>query len=210
MPPAPLTFSMMICWPSSSDIGGAMMRAATSIGPPAGNGTTMVMVRTGQACAQAGTACVSSATMTAHTNVRRIGGLPKTGEPTLARPAGCSLRRCSAADRRDQRSNPAVQAPQYGSLLDETLGAAIGKHHGDDQPAAQARSGQVVVQPQLGVGPVELVGLVADREIEPFESALDRAAQKLVQMRAAGTEARDFAVVIARQHEIVGVAEAQP
>src|SRR6185295_3379274 len=137
MPPAPLTFSMMICWPSSSDIGGAMMRAATSIGPPAGNGTTMVTVRTGQSSAQAGKGSATSAAMMAHTDVRRIGGLPKDREPTLARPAGCSLRRCSAADRRDQRPNPAVQAPQYRRLLDEALGAAIGEHQRHDQPAAQ-------------------------------------------------------------------------
>jgi hypothetical protein len=48
------TFSMMICWPRSSPMGGARMRPTTSIGPPAGNGTTMVRVRAGHSCAAAG------------------------------------------------------------------------------------------------------------------------------------------------------------
>jgi hypothetical protein len=58
-PPAPPTFSMMICWLISSLMGGARMRATTSIGPPAGKGTTMVTVRLGQSSALAGLAQAS-------------------------------------------------------------------------------------------------------------------------------------------------------
>ena len=51
MPPPPGTFSMMICWPSVSPSAGCRMRASVSIGPPAANGTTMVIGRLGQSCA---------------------------------------------------------------------------------------------------------------------------------------------------------------
>jgi hypothetical protein len=42
LPPAPPTFSMMTGWPSNGRIFSAMMRAATSVDPPGGNGTTIV------------------------------------------------------------------------------------------------------------------------------------------------------------------------
>ena len=42
------------CWPRSSLIRCAMMRPATSLGPPAANGTTRVRGRVGQLCATAG------------------------------------------------------------------------------------------------------------------------------------------------------------
>src|SRR5262245_46087268 len=45
--------STMTCWPSSSDSRGVRMRATTSIGPPAANGTTTVGGRAGQSCAGA-------------------------------------------------------------------------------------------------------------------------------------------------------------
>ena len=51
MPPPPGTFSMMICWPSVSPSVGCRMRASVSIGPPAANGTTMVIGRLGQSWA---------------------------------------------------------------------------------------------------------------------------------------------------------------
>ena len=41
--PAPVTFSMMIDWPSVSFMWSPMMRAIVSVGPPAGNGTMMVI-----------------------------------------------------------------------------------------------------------------------------------------------------------------------
>ena len=46
-PPAPPTFSTTTAWPSSALIFSAMMRAATSVEPPGGNGTMIVMVRDG-------------------------------------------------------------------------------------------------------------------------------------------------------------------
>src|SRR5262245_6175922 len=54
MPPAPPTFSMMICWPSVALIAGASTRATTSLGPPAANVTTRVNGRVGQSCAASG------------------------------------------------------------------------------------------------------------------------------------------------------------
>ncbi len=53
MPPAPPMFSTTICWPRLSLTRGAMSRAATSTGPPAVNGTTMVTGRVGHSCAAA-------------------------------------------------------------------------------------------------------------------------------------------------------------
>jgi len=53
MPPPPGTFSMMIGWPSVSPSVGCRMRASESIGPPAANGTTMVIGRLGQSSALA-------------------------------------------------------------------------------------------------------------------------------------------------------------
>jgi hypothetical protein len=47
VPPAPVTFSTMICWPSSFDMGPTIMRAVVSDGPPGGNGDTSVMMRLG-------------------------------------------------------------------------------------------------------------------------------------------------------------------
>ena len=48
VPPAPSGFSTTTCWPRSSLIRCAMMRPATSLGPPAANGTTRVRGRVGQ------------------------------------------------------------------------------------------------------------------------------------------------------------------
>src|SRR3954451_12517508 len=53
MPPAPPMFSTTICCPRLSLTRGAMRRAATSTGPPAVNGTTMVTGRVGHSCAAA-------------------------------------------------------------------------------------------------------------------------------------------------------------
>jgi hypothetical protein len=47
VPPAPATFSMMICWPSVRDMCSPTMRAVTSVGPPAAKGTIIVMGRSG-------------------------------------------------------------------------------------------------------------------------------------------------------------------
>jgi hypothetical protein len=47
VPPAPPTFSTMICWPRSADIFSAIRRPTVSVGPPAEKGTTMVICRSG-------------------------------------------------------------------------------------------------------------------------------------------------------------------
>src|SRR5690349_155367 len=53
LPPAPPWFSMMTAWPRIGRIFSAMMRAATSVEPPGGNGTTNVICRDGKVCASA-------------------------------------------------------------------------------------------------------------------------------------------------------------
>src|SRR5215470_11014301 len=108
MPPAPPLFSMMTCWPSSSVSGGAKIRPTTSIGPPAGNGTTMVMGRLGQSCALAGPA-QASATMNAV--IPRMFLLPRSPRLCLslgrrfsirARPAGLDRARPAIDFARDE------------------------------------------------------------------------------------------------------------
>src|SRR4029077_1994211 len=53
-PPAPPTFSTITGWPSAAPILSAMMRAATSVEPPGGNGTISVIGRDGKLSACAG------------------------------------------------------------------------------------------------------------------------------------------------------------
>src|SRR6516165_1985576 len=53
VPPAPPRLSMMTATPSVAESLSAMARANTSLDPPGGNGTTKVMLRLGQACANA-------------------------------------------------------------------------------------------------------------------------------------------------------------
>src|SRR5688572_27221769 len=47
VPPAPSTFWTTIWTPSLADMGSAINRVTVSVGPPAENGTTMVMFRSG-------------------------------------------------------------------------------------------------------------------------------------------------------------------
>src|SRR5947207_10883509 len=47
VPPAPPTFSITMVWPSTLPIWSATIRATTSLGPPAGKGTTTVTGRDG-------------------------------------------------------------------------------------------------------------------------------------------------------------------
>src|SRR5215469_1842838 len=49
VPPAPVTFSTTTCWPSVRDMCSPTMRATTSVGPPAANGTMRVIGRSGYA-----------------------------------------------------------------------------------------------------------------------------------------------------------------
>src|SRR5262249_32170955 len=51
VPAAPVGFSTMTDWPSTPFIRSASTRASASVGPPAGNGATMVMGREGYVCA---------------------------------------------------------------------------------------------------------------------------------------------------------------
>src|SRR5262245_8423922 len=121
---------------------------------------------------------------------------------------------------RDGRSAPAqeprelarlaVGVPQGRRGLDQPLGAAEREHHRDREGSLERNCLEVIVKPHLDVGPVALVGLVPDGEVEAPDIVLDRVAEKLVQMRAAGPEAHDLAIVIAREHEVVAVAEGEP
>src|SRR5262245_24606857 len=52
VPPAPATFSMMICCLSAAPMVCPRRRATVSVGPPAENGTTMVITFDGYSCAQ--------------------------------------------------------------------------------------------------------------------------------------------------------------
>src|SRR5262245_23978770 len=53
VPPAPVGFSTITDWPSETFIRSARMRASVSLGPPAGYGTTMLIVRDGKLSASA-------------------------------------------------------------------------------------------------------------------------------------------------------------
>src|SRR6266508_3789103 len=113
------------------------------------------------------------------------------------------------AERSRQHPGLAEGVPQDRALLDEALGPAIGRRHRHHQPAPHRHRRQIIVQPQFGVGPIALVGFVADGEVEAVKAAVDGMADELVQVRAARPEAGKFAVVIAREHQIVAVPEAQ-
>src|SRR3974390_3604933 len=68
----------------------------------------------------------------------------------------------------------------------------------------------MIMQLELAVRPVALVRLVADREIEAVKFLRDGMAQQLVQVRPPGAETRELSGIVARQDEIVAVAELQP
>src|SRR5262249_40785224 len=70
VPPAPLGFSTTTCWPRTSLSPWARMRPATSLGPPAANGTTRVSGRVGKFCAGAVPAEASSASIAPKTFTR--------------------------------------------------------------------------------------------------------------------------------------------
>ena len=80
----------------------------------------------------------------------------------------------------------------------------------EDQSCRQTAPGcgcRVVVQLQLGVGPFQLVWLVADREIEALEAKLDRVRHEFAQMKRARSVVCDFGIDIAREHVVVAIAE---
>ena len=49
--PAPVTFSMIMVCPSDARMPSAKIRPSVSVGPPAGNGTIIVIGRDGKLCA---------------------------------------------------------------------------------------------------------------------------------------------------------------
>src|SRR5436305_12813545 len=77
LPPAPPWFSMMTAWPRIGRIFSAMMRAATSVEPPGGNGTTRVICRDGKVCACAPARPATMASASVPINFRMFS--PRTG-----------------------------------------------------------------------------------------------------------------------------------
>src|SRR5262245_34933186 len=110
---------MMICWPRSSAIGGARMRPTTSIGPPAGKGTTMVSVRAGQSCASAGWIDASTSASAA-----------ATGVLTMAPSEGLrAFRLIRARSARLDRAGPALDLAR-NELHEIFRGTALGRRDG--------------------------------------------------------------------------------
>src|SRR5262245_12240819 len=101
------------------------------------------------------------------------------------------------AHRRDCRAQFHYRVPQRFRVFDGALDAPPGARHDRRRPAAHRYGGRIVVQALLGLAPVALVGLVADGEVEALQPAHDREPQQLAQVRGAGPETRDLAVVIA-------------
>src|SRR5882672_7268420 len=66
VPPAPPTFSTTTVWPRGARMRSAMMRAAVSVEPPGGNGTTRVIGREGYPCACATAAQATNAIAATH------------------------------------------------------------------------------------------------------------------------------------------------
>src|SRR6185437_14305183 len=72
--PAPVTFSTMTAWPSDSLMRSLRMRASVSVGPPAGNGTIIVIEWEGKVSARTPVGHPSVAASAAAPNAR-----PATG-----------------------------------------------------------------------------------------------------------------------------------
>src|SRR5262245_14285054 len=234
MPAAAPTFSTMIVCPRSSPMCSAWMRPLASMPPPAANGMTSVIGWVGQSCAKDALASAITAAEAVNIVLRillswQVGCWPKgqlTRLSTGARP-GVNSRAHRAADQAPWRHRVAgggsakaqesgdfagfaVGPPEHRRCFDQPFGAPECPDHGHHDSAAQRGRLQVVVEPDLDVGPVALIGLVPDGEVEIPDAVLDRMAQKLVQMRAARAKAHDLAVVIAGQHEIVAAAVGEP
>src|SRR5580692_8086637 len=94
VPPAPVTFSMTTGCPSDWPMRSPTTRAITSVGPPAANGTTMVIGRDGKDCAAALPAKpdIAATAVVAKTSLRigmvrsLDGGLRQNPAPNLADP----------------------------------------------------------------------------------------------------------------------------
>src|SRR5262249_12668927 len=134
---------------------------------------------------------------------------------SLRRQRRCALRLVGAlvtltASQRPRRGACKTEhPPPHRALLDrppKLAGGQRGEHH---WPAAPGGGGYMVEQAQHRVRPFELVALVADGEVEAPKTFLDGALQQVAQVGGARAEACQRPVVIARQHVIIGAAEAQ-
>src|SRR5262249_7751538 len=67
----------------------------------------------------------------------------------------------------------------------------------------------MVIESGMGLAPLPLVRLVADREIESIETTLDRTAQQSMKVSRPGTEARPFPAAVAREHMVIAAAQHQ-
>src|SRR5215510_3221221 len=83
--------------------------------------------------------------------------------------------------RAKRRPRAAEQRPERLVLLDEALHAAVAMNHRHRRPAPDRGRRDVIVEQDRAVRPFALVALVANGEIEMFESVLDRIAQQLAQ-----------------------------
>src|SRR6185295_10115785 len=88
-------------------------------------------------------------------------------------------------------------APQERVLLDCALHAAEGEGRRHNRPTLWSRCGEVAIERHSHVGPIALVGLVSDSEIELHHAVIDSAAQKFPEMCATRTEPRQLAILVA-------------
>src|ERR1044072_1588440 len=119
LPLAPVLFSTKTCWPSVRDKYSPSTRAATSVEPPAGNGTMKRTGRVGHSCAQTCTGARISASNAIKTRRLVIGKapalehdpekhVPRSGMDTGFRKRSCSPHNLSATD---YRIEPAPERP---------------------------------------------------------------------------------------------------
>src|SRR5262245_19827564 len=122
LPPAPPTFSMMTGCPSGARMRSAMMRAATSVEPPGGKGTTSVICRDGKGCACALAAMVASASAIMNFLMRSPGvSVEHTAGSVLAPPDATDI------DRGDRRppGEQLVSPRGYSTVVEAAQDAEI-------------------------------------------------------------------------------------
>src|SRR3546814_4386964 len=89
-PPAPALFSTTSVWPSVGRMASASERATLSVGPPAENGTTILIARSGYSAWAAPAANRAPAA----SNAESVRGMNVMGSPVP-----CDARRCFHLDR---------------------------------------------------------------------------------------------------------------
>src|SRR5450759_534757 len=87
-------------------------------------------------------------------------------------------------------SQPTERAPNDRRVLDKALDPESCANDRRADMAEQSNAAHVVIEIDFGIGPIELVRFVADREIEARASLFNCVAHQLLQMRDAGTEMR--------------------